>query len=1196
MVHQKLYAQKRSADIQCYFLKTLSEHSNEDDFLNYIVEQVTAILEAHACSIYIVNQEQKTATQRAGTGYQKNFVGKAICKVLPENEVIPAPERDEDKIGITGWILSTGKSFLARNPEEVVSHPHRLGIHDPDMSPDSPLSLQTFLGVPIRGKHGEIIGAIKAERRYDPHISGQPFSVEQQIVLETVARVTSKSLGYLETSRTRSVTSAITAWARDVISEASITEGDMDGFLSIVVNVAAAAMRADSCGIYITDPNKNTLTQRAGIGSQQPRYVIRSYYLPTKEKIVEFPRTHDEKVGLTAWIAATGKSFYARNFKELSEHPHHLGHYDDKNFEIKTECGAFLGVPLQVAGNIVGTLKVENITVRGQSDERVFSDEAQRRFDVLAQDIALAIARLQEHAREPYQVIIDAQQTIFDILRGGQNVQTLASTVVEKTMELLKARACSLFLKEGEYLVQPEWAAAGYAQTGYSSRRYKLVKVTDIVENPTQKEQKVGLTVWIAAKREKFTARSNTELRLHPHHLGTFDKHNFDEEKKEQCESFMGVPLTVGDELVGVLKVESKKKKDEDGNEEYTYFSEQDELVFDLIAKSVAIAIENAKLSEARRMAEQILGQTHRLLPDLHDFVKDESRTVETLNQVADAIRGRKSNIANIIENYAALTLPNFPLRSLDAISGLLRGLGEVLEGGMAMGLLYQEFYRALQVTSTSDLMQFCAQSQLSSEPQFSSTQFFLAETAAKFFGIVEDINQVLQGTSETRSSLDIALVRLKSAQAQAEQLPAPERGILLRIITQWQEIISSERKRFVQIANPYIVGRPVDPEKSTFFGRRDVFNWISDNLYGSHQKNILVIHGERRVGKTSILLQIHRGEMGRDLRENQDHPICPVFIDLQGYTDAGTYKFLHHICDSVYQQIRKYSNPLAEKLGAPDLDKFERLTSRSFRAYMKEACNLLKNTLLVLMMDEFERLDDLVKWSKVDVGVYDHLRSLMQFETNLTFILAGTHELEELSKEYRNLVHSIAVVREISFMDEPDAIDLIRKPVEGRVIYDDKAVDELWRYTHGHPWLLQSLCHYLIEDMNRRGEGNYIALGHVTNAVHFISDTEYKLESLLERCKPVDKAILVALAQTNKAQQRGMTQQGLLEKLKNYSTEEINASLLRLIKRTLIEKSKMPSGEIEYIHTMRLFSHWLAASVASFEEKNVPETVRGQS
>jgi GAF domain-containing protein len=1179
-------AQKRSADIQCHFLRTLSLATQRDEVLRYIAEQVMVILEASACSIYIVDKDGKTATQRAGTGYQREFVGEAACRILPEDQVDNLHPKPEDKLGITGWIISTGKSFLARTPEELSAHPHRLGSHDPDIAPDIPLTLQTFLGVPIRGQRGEIIGAIKAERRYDPEKTRHSFSIDKQIVLETLARVTSKSLGYFETSQSRSVDSAITAWARDIIAEASITGGDIDGFLSIVVNVSAAAMRADSCGIYLIDSSKNTLTQRAGIGSQQPRYVIHSYVLPRKEQIVENPNS-GEKVGVTAWIAATGKSVYARNIWELRAHPHHRGEYDEKNLESRMECGAFMGVPLQVAGTIVGVVKVENIAQREIPDLREFSEEAQRRFDVLAQDIALAIHQLQQHASEPYQVINDALPTIFELLRGGQDIQLLVSTVVKKTMKLLNARACSIYLKEGEYLIQSEWAAAGYAGAGYSKnhpvlRQYKLVKTSDIVVAPINQEQKVGLTVWIAATQLKFTARSNTELRMHPHHLGTFDANNFDKEKNEQCESFMGVPLTIGDELLGVLKVESKKKIGEDGTEEYTYFSEQDELVFDLIARSVAIAIENAKLSESRRLAEEIMAQTHRLLPILHDFVKDDSHSVETINQVADALRGRKASITAIIENYAALTLPNFPLRSLDAISGLLGSFGEVLDGGTATGLLYQEFYQALQVSSTPELVQFCSQSQLSNEVRFSSAQFFLADPAAKFFGIVENMNQALQGTVETRSSLDNALTYLKSAQAQVAQLTAPERGILLRIVNLWQTIISNERGKFVKISNPYIVGPPVDPVSSPFFGRQDVFNWISENLHGANQKNILVFHGERRVGKTSILLQVLRGELGRSLRDNEEHPICPIFIDLQGFNDFGTYRFLHYICKSVFTQVSEYLPAFAVKLAAPDLDTFERGPFNSFQEYIKNICATLDHTLLVLMVDEFERLDDLVESERVEKNIYAQLRSLIQFEENLTFILSGTHELEELSGEYRNLVHNLALIREISFMDEKDAIELIRQPVAGLVSYEDHAVEELWRYTHGQPWILQSLCFDLIADMNRRGEGNFIGLSHVTNAIQrFIS--EHNLDVLWERCTPIDKSILLALAQSIEKRQHGMSQVELTEALKTVPTEEIAGSLVRLTKRTLVEKSKPVSNEAEYTHTIPLFSHWLMVNAASF-------------
>ncbi|MFM6782939.1 MAG: ATP-binding protein, partial [Dolichospermum sp.] len=57
-------------------------------------------------------------------------------------------------------------------------------------------------------------------------------------------------------------------------------------------------------------------------------------------------------------------------------------------------------------------------------------------------------------------------------------------------------------------------------------------------------------------------------------------------------------------------------------------------------------------------------------------------------------------------------------------------------------------------------------------------------------------------------------------------------------------------------IKNPYIIGRPIY-ETENFFGRETLFNFINDNLEND-QKTILLF-GQRRIGKSSVLSQISR-------------------------------------------------------------------------------------------------------------------------------------------------------------------------------------------------------------------------------------------------------------------------------------------------------------------------------------------------
>ena len=55
---------------------------------------------------------------------------------------------------------------------------------------------------------------------------------------------------------------------------------------------------------------------------------------------------------------------------------------------------------------------------------------------------------------------------------------------------------------------------------------------------------------------------------------------------------------------------------------------------------------------------------------------------------------------------------------------------------------------------------------------------------------------------------------------------------------------------------SPYIAGPPVK-SREMFYGRKSVFDWIRENLSGTFQDNVLVLYGERRTGKTSVLYQM---------------------------------------------------------------------------------------------------------------------------------------------------------------------------------------------------------------------------------------------------------------------------------------------------------------------------------------------------
>lgn len=71
---------------------------------------------------------------------------------------------------------------------------------------------------------------------------------------------------------------------------------------------------------------------------------------------------------------------------------------------------------------------------------------------------------------------------------------------------------------------------------------------------------------------------------------------------------------------------------------------------------------------------------------------------------------------------------------------------------------------------------------------------------------------------------------------------------------------------------NPYIAGNPIDGPEG-FFGRDDVFRDVMAVLRNPRQ-NAIVLYGQRRIGKTSILLQLAK-------RLADDRQYSPVYLDL---------------------------------------------------------------------------------------------------------------------------------------------------------------------------------------------------------------------------------------------------------------------------------------------------------------------------
>jgi hypothetical protein len=148
------------------------------------------------------------------------------------------------------------------------------------------------------------------------------------------------------------------------------------------------------------------------------------------------------------------------------------------------------------------------------------------------------------------------------------------------------------------------------------------------------------------------------------------------------------------------------------------------------------------------------------------------------------------------------------------------------------------------------------------------------------------------------------------------------------------------------EMVNPYIAGAPVT-ETKMFFGREDVFDWIERSLTGRYADHILVIHGQRRVGKTSVLKQLHNRLPERYI---------PVFFDFQGrtHTTLDRFRWWPNIGDHSLNLLCETENRLV--YWSPDLPQD---TARPID-------NRAESPILDYRINFLGHLMDLLSWSNV--------------------------------------------------------------------------------------------------------------------------------------------------------------------------------------------------------------------------------------
>ena len=254
-------------------------------------------------------------------------------------------------------------------------------------------------------------------------------------------------------------------------------------------------------------------------------------------------------------------------------------------------------------------------------------------------------------------------------------------------------------------------------------------------------------------------------------------------------------------------------------------------------------------------------------------------------------------------------------------------------------------------------------------------------------------------------------------------------------------------RRRF----NPYVAGPPVrDPE--LFVGRGPLLGRVLATV----PNNSLLLLGERRIGKTSMLHQL------RVRLPELDHPrfcFVPVSIDLQGIPEEA---FFATVAEAVGEAIG--DEQMSAARAADGYDSRE-LTRDLRRVLPTIECADDKRAKLVLLLDEIDELNG-----------YSHrtnqrLRSLFMrgFADQLVAVAAGVGIAREWDHEgspWYNFFEEL----EVGPIDAAAARGLATRPLGGVIAIDDDAVDRLLERADGRPYILQKIALAAVQRVHDEG------------------------------------------------------------------------------------------------------------------------------
>jgi signal transduction histidine kinase len=302
--------------------RSLTAVSDVDELLRLIVDRVTVMMEADRSTIFLVDEDRREIWSQAAQGEE-------IAEIRMS--------RGE---GIAGWAIQNGKNINLKDA-------YKDERFNPDIDKRTGYHTESLLCVPLRGKQGNILGAIQTMNKQDGH-----FTVEDERLLEAICSQVSIAIENAQLmlsvlNKNIELVEAHERLARKVVEldvlyklEKEISSAiGQEEILYRLLRKAVDLVGCDAGSIVILSEDSEELIFASVIGSREA--AVRRLRLP-------------RGAGVAGWVAEHGQTALVNDPASDRRHLKNL----EKELEFPVRN--LLAVPLAVGGDLIGAVELLN--------------------------------------------------------------------------------------------------------------------------------------------------------------------------------------------------------------------------------------------------------------------------------------------------------------------------------------------------------------------------------------------------------------------------------------------------------------------------------------------------------------------------------------------------------------------------------------------------------------------------------------------------------------------------------------------------------------------------------------------------------------------------------------------------------------------------------------------------------------------